>query len=321
MRLIYMGTPEFAVTALERLFDAGHEILACFTQPDRAKKRSSKPVPSPVKEWALSRNIPVFQPERLREESQVRQIRELSPEVICVAAYGQILSEEILEIPKFGCINIHASLLPKYRGAAPIERAILAGEEETGVTTMYMSKGLDTGDMLFSERVRIEADDTAVTLEKKLSEVGGELILKTLDALAAGTAKRTPQREEESCYAEKLTTADGIVDFSRDAEAIERQIRALQPWPCANTTFRGRGLRLFSAEVRRGDYSAFTPGEVTEVTKKSFTVACGNNALTVKRLQPEGKKQMDTAAFLNGCALTPGTLLGETNEGSNAEEK
>ncbi|MGN0395013.1 MAG: methionyl-tRNA formyltransferase, partial [Coprococcus sp.] len=244
MNIVYMGTPEFAVKALSAIVDAGHNVMACFTQPDKPKGRGKNMVPTPVKEKAISYNIPVYQPEKLRNEENVSIIRQLSPDAIVVAAYGQLLPESILNIPKFGCINIHASLLPKYRGAAPIEWSIINGEKETGVTTMYMAKGLDTGDMIEKMAVAIDDKDTGLTLHDKLAEAGAKLIVSTLAALEAGTAVRTPQDDSESCYASMLTKDMGRMDFSKDAAELERLIRGLQPWPCAYTTINNKNVKV-----------------------------------------------------------------------------
>lgn len=302
MRIVYMGTPQFAVYALDSIVKAGHEVVACFTQPDKAKGRSRKLVPTPVKERAMEYGIPVYQPVKLREPENVSIIEDCQPDAVVVAAYGQILPESILCIPKYGCINIHASLLPKYRGAAPIERAIIDGEKETGVTTMYMAKGLDTGDMIEQAVVPIEDDDTGETLHGKLAVCGAELILSTLDKLEAGTAVRTVQDDSASCYAAMLTKELGDIDFTKSAVDIERLIRGLQPWPCAYTRINGKNVKIFSAEVTDGLEGA-APGQITRVTKKSFVMECGSGALIIKRLQPEGKKPMDTAAFLAGNRL------------------
>ena len=293
MRVVFMGTPDFAVTALSSIAGAGHEILGVYTQPDKAKGRSGKLQPPPVKVRADELGIP----EKLRDEDQVAALRALQPEIIVVAAYGQILPESILAIPPLGCINIHASLLPKYRGAAPIERCILEGEEKTGVTTMYMAKGLDTGDMIEQLETKILPTDTGETLTNRLAEMGGQLILSTMEKLSAGTAVRTPQKEEESSYAKMLDKSVGCMDFHKTAAELERAVRALDPWPSAFTRIDGKNVKIYGAEVTE---ETGTPGTIIDVTKKSFTIACGEGALRILRLQPEGKKPMDTAAFLNG---------------------
>ncbi len=307
MRAVFMGTPDFAVAALDAIASAGHDIVAVYTQPDKAKGRSGKLQPPPVKVKAEELGIPVFQPEKLREEENVTALRQLAPEIIIVAAYGQILPESILSIPPLGCINIHASLLPKYRGAAPIERCILDGEEKTGVTTMYMAKGLDTGDMIEQTETEILPSDTGESLTERLAEMGGRLILSTMEKLADGTAVRTPQKDEDSTYAKMLDKAMGELDFTKPAAVLERSVRALIPWPCAYTLVDGKHVKIYGAEVTE---QSGTPGEILEVTKKFFTVACGEGALRIRKLQPEGKKPMDTAAFLNGKKLEVGTRVG-----------
>lgn len=305
MRVIYMGTPDFAVHALKSIVEAGHEVVACFTQPDKAKGRSKALQPTPVKLQAMEYGIPVYQPVKLREQENVDIIRNYAPDAIVVAAYGQILPESILNIPKYGCVNIHASLLPKYRGAAPIEWAIMDGEKETGVTTMYMAKGLDTGDMIEQAVVPISDDDTGETLTEKLAASGAELILSTLTKLEAGTAVRTPQDDSQSCYASMLTKNMGDIDFTRPAEQIELLVRGLQPWPCAYTRIGGKNVKIYGAIVVSREENV-QPGEITMVTKKAFAIACGQDALQITRLQPEGKKPMDAAAFLAGNKLVAG---------------
>lgn len=323
MRIVYMGTPEFAAVALDAIVKE-HEVVAVITQPDKPQGRNRKLVPTPVKVKAQAYDIPVYQPVKIREEESVQMIRDYNPDVIVVAAYGQILPESILNIPKYGCINIHASLLPKYRGAAPIERAIIDGEVMTGVTTMYMEKGLDTGDMIEKAEVPITGEDTGATLHDKLAEAGAALILTTLAKLEAGTVTRTKQDDAQSCYAAMLTKELGRMDFTRPAVELERLIRGLNPWPCAYTTIDGKNVKLYKAEVINLDAQmrqtlqekseqilAFAPGEIVEVTKKYFVIACGEGALRVRNLQPEGKKAMDTSAYLNGNPLKPGMRAGE----------
>lgn len=323
MRIVYMGTPEFAAIALDAIVKE-HEVLAVITQPDKPQGRNRKLVPTPVKVKAQAYDIPVYQPVKIREEESVQMIRDYNPDVIVVAAYGQILPESILNIPKYGCINIHASLLPKYRGAAPIERAIIDGEVMTGVTTMYMEKGLDTGDMIEKAEVPITGEDTGASLHDKLAEAGAALILTTLAKLEEGTVTRTKQDDAQSCYAAMLTKELGRMDFTRPAVELERLIRGLNPWPCAYTTIDGKNVKLYKAEVINLDAQmrqtlqekseqtlTFAPGEIVEVAKKYFVIACGEGALRVRNLQPEGKKAMDTSAYLNGNPLKPGMRAGE----------
>lgn len=310
MKIVYMGTPEFAVDALSAIVEAGHDVVAVYTQPDKAKGRSKALVPSPVKEKAIELNIPVYQPEKIREAEHVKFLMELAPDAIVVAAFGQILSEEILNIPKYGCINIHASLLPKYRGAAPIERAIIDGEEVTGVTAMYMAKGVDTGDMIDKIEVSIDKDETGGSLRIKLAEAGAKLIVKTLADIEAGTATRTPQDDSISTHAAKLNKEMCEIDFNKKAAEIERLIRGLIPWAYAYTKIDGKTVQICKAEVKETGINA-NPGEIIELTKKTFAISCGEDALVIRSLKPEGKKQMDTVAFLNGNKLAVGTKVGE----------
>ena len=302
-----MGTPDFAVYGLKSIVEAGHNVAAVITQPDKPKGRGKTLIPTPVKKQAMEYDIPVYQPEKIKEESVVNMLKEIAPDAIVVAAYGQILPESILNIPPYGCINIHASLLPKYRGAAPIEWSIIDGEKKTGVTTMYMEKGLDTGDMIEKAEIEITPEDTGETLHDKLAVAGGKLIISTLAALENNTATRTKQDDSKSCYAKMLKKERGNIDFTMEAEKIERLIRGLNPWPCAYTTLDGKSLKLYKADVveKQGN-----PGEIIEVTKKTFTIACGKDALVIKSLQPEGKKQMDTVAFLNGNKIEAGMKVG-----------
>lgn len=314
MRIVYMGTPDFAVYPLKALVESGHKVSLVISQPDKAKGRSNKLVPTPVKAAATELGIDVFQPEKIKEEASVARIKKCKPDVIVVAAYGQILPESILNIPEYGCINIHASLLPKYRGAAPIEWSIIDGCDKTGVTTMYMEKGLDTGDMIEKAEVAIEPDDTGETLHDKLALCGAELIISTLKALEDKTAVRTKQDDSESSYAHMLTKELGKLDFNMPAVKLERLIRGLIPWPCAYTRIDGKNVKILKARVAdetNATYQTGTPGEIIEVTKKTFTVKCKEGALTVLSLQPEGKKVMDTVSFLNGNKLSVHSMVGE----------
>jgi methionyl-tRNA formyltransferase len=306
MKIIYMGTPAFAVSALTALADAGHQLVACFTQPDKPKGRGKTLLPTEVKVKALELGIPVYQPQKIREQENIDIIKEYNPDVIVVAAYGQILPESILDIPHFGCINIHASLLPKYRGAAPIEWSIINGESETGVTTMYMEKGLDTGDMLDRTVVKIEDEDTGLTLHDKLAAAGADLIVETLKKLETGEAVRIPQDDEISCYAPMLTKNMGNLDFTKSSTELWRLIRGLQPWPCADTVINGKKVKIYEAVPEKASGEC---GKVIEVTKKSFTIACGEGSLRILKLQPEGKKLMDAAAFLAGNKIETGMIL------------
>ena len=309
MKIVFMGTPDFAVPALEALVKGGHQVIAAVTQPDKPKGRGKGMAMPPVKEKAMEFAIPVYQPAKVREEGFFRQMRELSPEVIVVAAFGQILPKAILDLPQYGCINIHASLLPKYRGAAPIQWAIINGEKETGVTTMMMDAGLDTGDMLEKTVVPIEEEETAQSLSDKLSAAGGSLILSTLKKVEEGTLTRTPQRDEESCYAKILQKTLGRIDWNREAKLIERLIRGLNPWRSAYTTLNGKSLKLWKAKALLEEY----PGEAGQVVKavgNELLIKTGKGTLKAEALQLEGKKRMEADAFLRGCPIEEGTRLG-----------
>lgn len=308
MRVIYMGTPDFAVYGLEAIVQAGHEVVACFTQPDKSKGRSKSLLPTPIKTKALELNIPVYQPDKIREATNVLLIKDINPDIIVVAAFGQILPESILDIPKYGCINIHASLLPKYRGAAPIEWAIIDGEIKTGVTTMYMEKSLDTGDMIDKVIVPISETDTAKTLHDKLAVAGSKLIIKTINELENGTALREKQDDSLSCYAKMLYKDMGNMEFARPAVELERMIRGLNPAPSAFTKINDKKVQIFKAMVVEG---IGKPGEIIEIDKKNFTIACGEKALKILEIQPEGKKKMDCASYLNGNKLSVGTIIGK----------
>lgn len=309
MRVVFMGTPEFAVPTLEALLEV-HEVVGVFTQPDKPKGRGKAMAFPPVKEKALEHNIPVYQPVKVREESVVEEIRKMNPEAIVVVAFGQILPESILNIPKYGCINVHASLLPKYRGAAPMQWSIIDGEEETGITTMYMAKGLDTGDMILKEVVKLDPKETGETLHDKLSVLGGPLIIETLKQLEAGTAPRTPQDDSLSCYASMLTKELGCIDWNKDAASIERLIRGLNSWPSAYTFWNGKTMKIWDSDVVENAGSEEN-GTILAKDKHSFTVKCGENALKILELQLQGKKRMNTQAFLVGNQIEIGMRLGE----------
>ncbi len=312
-----MGTPDFAVDTLDAIVKDGHEVLVVVTQPDKAKGRGKKLQYTPVKEKALEYNLPVAQPEKVREEAFMEELETLNPDVIVVVAFGQILPERILNIPKYGCINVHASLLPAYRGAAPIQWAVIDGLEESGVTTMYMEKGLDTGDIICQSRLTLSQDETGGSLFERLAKEGASLLLTTLKELEAGTATRTKQDDSKSSYAKMLTKDMGNLDFSQDAVVLERLIRGLNPWPSAYTRLKEKTLKVYEAkvlsetEVESFDAKQAESGSVIAVDKKSFVVRCGKGALRIMNLQLEGKKRMDTAAFLLGYKIEVGETLGE----------
>lgn len=308
MKMIFMGTPDFAVPALKALAEQGHQVIAVVTQPDKPKGRGKAVQMTPVKEAALELNIPVYQPVKVREEGFLQQLEAMEPEVIVVAAFGQILPQRLLDIPKYGCINIHASLLPKYRGAAPIQWVIIDGEKETGITTMQMNAGLDTGDMLEKAVVPIDPEETGGSLHDKLSAAGGKLILSTLDKLEKGQLVPVPQTEENTCYAKMLDKALGKIDWNQDAQRIERLIRGLNPWPSAYTGLEGKTLKLWQAKVVEEDYPG-QPGQVVKAGKNELLIKTGKGTLSVLSLQLEGKKRMDTGAFLRGYPVSEGTIF------------
>lgn len=311
-----MGTPDFAVDTLEAIVKDGHEVLLVVTQPDKAKGRGKKLQYTPVKEKALEYNLPVAQPEKVREEAFMDELEKLAPDVIVVVAFGQLLPERILNIPKYGCINVHASLLPAYRGAAPIQWAVIDGLEESGVTTMYMEKGLDTGDIIMRSRLALAENETGGSLFDRLAKEGASLLLQTLKELEAGTATRTKQDDSQSSYAKMLTKDMGNLDFTQDAVVLERLIRGLNPWPSAFTRLGDKTLKVYEAKVLSNEEAdalnpdLLEPGSVIAVDKKSFTIRCGNGALKILNLQLEGKKRMDTSAFLLGYKIEVGGMLG-----------
>lgn len=304
-----MGTPEFAVPTLQALIDH-HEVIGVVTQPDKQRGRGKKVQFPPVKEKAVEYNIPVYQPVRAKEEAFIETLRQLNPDVIVVVAYGQILPESILNIPKYGCINVHGSLLPKYRGAAPIQWAVLDGEEKTGITTMFMEKGLDTGDMLDKVEVVLDPKETAGTLHDKLMEAGADLLLETLKKLEAGTAVRIKQDDSKSCYAKMLSKEMGKIDFTKSANEIERLIRGMNPWPSAYTSMSGKTMKIWDADVVEYQGNE-KPGTIVDVTKDSILVATGENALALKEIQLAGKKRMQVQAFLLGRSVEKGIVLGD----------
>lgn len=311
MKLIFMGTPDYAAQSLEAIIQAGHEVLLVVTQPDKPKGRSGELIPTPVKELALKHGIPVFQPERIKRPEAVAELRKHDAEVFVVAAFGQILSQEILDMPEHGCLNVHASLLPKYRGASPIQRVILEGEAKTGITIMQMDAGIDTGDILYQKEIPIENDDDYETLSDKLSALGGQAIVEAMELLTQGKLTATPQDDSLSCYAPLISKEMGKLDFSKSAISIDRQIRSMTPWPSAFTKWKGKQLKVWKAVPEKGSEKAATPGEVTEVTKDSFAVATGEGSLRILELQLEGKKRMNTHDFLLGVKIAPGDVLGE----------
>lgn len=310
MRVIFMGTPDFATGTLEEIVKAGHEVVGVVTQPDKPKGRGKTMMPTPVKETALKYNLPVYQPRKVREPEFVEVLRSLKPDVMVVAAFGQIITKEILEMPKYGCINVHASLLPAYRGAAPIQWAVINGDKESGVTIMQMDEGIDTGDMIEKAVVPIAEDETGGSLFDKLSHTGAKLCVKVLKDLEEGTAVREKQPEESTTpYAKMIDKKMGEVDWKKSAKEIEQLIRGLNPWPSAYTKVHGKTLKLWKAKVLL-ETSQMKPGQIVKVTKDSLAVQTGQGMLEIQELQLEGKKRMDTSSFLRGYALAEGESLG-----------
>lgn len=314
MRIIFMGTPEFAVPVLESLINSRHEVVAVVTQPDRPKGRGKNMQFSPVKECALAHNIPVMQPVNVSVPEVIDELRAYEPELIVVVAFGQFVTKKIREMPKYGCINVHASLLPKYRGAGPIQWAVINGEKESGVTTMYMCREIDKGDMLLKDTVTLDPKETGDSLHDKLSMMGGPLLLKTIDQLEDGSAVRIPQCEEESTYAPKLEKTMGNIDWTMDADRIERLVRGLNSWPGTFTKIHGKTVKIWDCDVVRQEtltenQAAAKPGTVIVSEKDQLIVKAGNGALSLCMLQPEGKKNMTVDAYLRGYPIAQGELF------------
>lgn len=310
MNIIFMGTPDFAVGTLDALVEAGHRITLVVTQPDKPRGRGHAMQYTAVKEAALGHGLPVFQPKRIREEEAVRTLEETEADVMVVVAFGQLIPEQILRMKKYGCINVHGSLLPKYRGEAPIQWAVIDGEKESGVTTMQMDEGLDTGAMLLKTVVPLEEKETGGSLFDKLSRAGAELCVETLRQLEAGTIVPKEQGESPTAYAAMLTRDMGVIDWTRSARSIERLIRGLNPWPSAYTHLNEKVLKIWAGEVLPSDVSKGRCGEILEVTKDSLIVQTGEGRLAVRELQLEGRKRMEAGAFLRGFPVEAGTILG-----------
>ena len=314
MRIIFMGTPDFAVPVLQSLINSRHEVVAVVTQPDRPKGRGKNMQFSPVKECALAHNIPVMQPVNVSVPEVIDELRAYEPELIVVVAFGQFVTKKIREMPKYGCINVHASLLPKYRGAGPIQWAVINGEKESGVTTMYMCREIDKGDMLLKDTVMLDPKETGDSLHFKLSMMGGPLLLKTIDQLEDGSAVRIPQCEEESTYAPKLEKTMGNIDWTMDADRIERLVRGLNSWPGTFTKIHGKTVKIWDCDVvcqeaLTESQAAAEPGTVIISEKDQLIVKAGNGALSLRMLQPEGKKNMTVDAYLRGYPIAQGELF------------
>ena len=318
MKIVYMGTPDFAVNPLHALAEAGYDVAGVITQPDKPKGRGKTMLPTPVKEEALKHGFPVYQPVKVRDPEFLQVLEKLDPDIIVVAAFGQIIPKSILELPKYGCINIHASLLPKYRGAAPIQQAVIDGEKESGVTIMRMGTGLDTGDMISKIVVPIAKDETGGTLFDKLAEAGAKLLVETLPHIFDGTAVYEKQPEESPTpYAGMITKQMGLINFGKSAAELERLVRGLNPWPSAFTFWNGKTLKVWESFVVKSEEAGAEksePGTVVKTDKKGIYVACGEDVLVLSQVQLEGKKRMDADAFLRGCHIETGSRFTDKKE-------
>lgn len=310
-RIIFMGTPEFAVPCLKALIESGQDVIAVVTQPDKPKGRGKHLTSPPVKELALKCDIPVLQPEKIKDEPFVNALKNLCPDVIAVVAYGKILPKAVLDMPPLGCINVHASLLPKYRGAAPINRAIINGEKETGITTMLMDEGMDTGDMLLTERVEIKDDDTAASLRDRLKHIGAELLIRTIKGIESGVVQPIKQDDSQATYAPMLKKEDGRIDWTLKAEEIRNLIRGLNPWPGAYTRWEGKQIKIFKGERVKGQGSGVKeePGTIINVSADGICVAAGKDALLITELQPENKNKMSASEFIKGYRIVKNQIF------------
>ena len=302
MNIVFMGTPEFALPTLKKIHDSSHSILSVVTQPDRPKGRGQKQVDSPIKKFALKSNLPLLQPTSVNTQEFIGSLLVNRPDYIIVVAFGQILSEAFLKTPKQFCINLHSSLLPKYRGAAPINRAILNGDNRSGVTTMIMNKGMDTGDILLVDETPIELSDDAQSLHDKLSEQGGKLVLETLFRLKKNDLFPTPQNSDLASYAPKLKKEESLIDWEMDAENIFNKVRGLSPWPGTHTLYNGKRLAILKGKIVSGE-SSDRPGYIERITKAGIEVGTGKNRLKIIELKPEGKKAMPVKSFLSGYKI------------------
>ena len=309
MRVIFMGTPDFAVGTLEEIIKAGHEVALVVSQPDKAVGRSKALRYTPVKACALEHGIEVYQPQKVRDSECIERLRTYHPDIIIVEAFGQIIPRAILDMPRYGCVNVHASLLPKYRGAAPIQWVVIDGEKESGVTTMMMDVEMDTGDMLEKTVVKLNPDETGGSLFDRLSLLGGSLILSTLGKLEKGEIIPQPQDHEKATYVKKISKSMGDIDWTMDAVSIERLVRGLNPWPSAFTRWNGRMLKIWEAKVLPDPAVKAPCGSVISAGEEGLKIQTGNGVLCVTSLQLEGKKRMDTAAFLRGYQIDPGCIM------------
>jgi methionyl-tRNA formyltransferase len=311
-RVLFMGTPDFAVPSLRLLLEEKDqvEVIGVVTQPDRPKGRKKVLTPPPVKVEAIKHDLPVFQPQKLRSEEAIRQVLELQPDLIVTAAYGQILPEPVLNAPKYGCINVHASLLPKYRGGAPIHHAIINGEKETGVTIMYMVKALDAGDMLLQRAIPITSGDNVGTMHDKLANLGAELLKEVLPSILDGTVQAVPQDDEQATFAPNITREDEKIDWERTAQELDCQIRGLCPWPVAYTLWKGKPFKIWKASVVNEETQG-EPGTVIRLDANGIVVATGKGLLRLTEVQPSGKKPMPARQFINGRQMKAGDRFGD----------
>lgn len=309
MKIVFMGTPEFAVPCLQKIIDEGHEVLAVVTQPDKPKGRGKKLAMPPVKELALKYNLDVYQPVKAREESFVEKLKEINPELIVVVAFGQILPKSILDIPKFGCVNVHASLLPKYRGAAPLNWVIINGEEKTGVTTMYMDVGLDTGDMILKSEIPLDDEITAGELHDKMMIDGANVLKETIDLIAQGKAPREKQNDDETCYSPIMDKTLGNIDWNKSAKDIHNLVRGVNPWPSAYTTYENQTMKIWKTKVVDKN-SDKAPGTILKVDKEGIEVNTGNGVIQISEIQMSGKKRMVVSEYIKGNTISTDIVLG-----------
>ncbi len=310
MKVIFMGTPEFAVATLEAIIEAGHEVSLVVTQPDKPKGRGRNMQFSPVKECALRYDIPVFQPVKIREPEALAELNRYEADMIVVVAFGQILTKEILDRPRYGCINVHASLLPRYRGAAPIQWAVIDGEEKTGVTIIRMDEGIDTGDMIAKTEVLLDTEETGGSLHDKLSLTGARLLVQTMQKIENGSASYEKQEDSQSCYAKMLSKQLGNIEWSKPAVEIERLIRGLNPWPSAYTYSDGKTMKIWKAHIEK-DLEGVVPGQAVMISSTQLLVQTGSGSLALDEIQLEGKKRMQTAEFLRGFRIKQGTIFSQ----------
>ncbi|MEN2775957.1 methionyl-tRNA formyltransferase [Acetivibrio clariflavus] len=310
MRIVFMGTPEFAIPSLDMLLKEGYDVVAVVTQPDKPKGRGNKMSPPPVKEYAIEHGIEVLQPEKVKTEEFVEKIKEINPDLLVTAAYGKILPKSVLDIPKYGCINVHGSLLPRYRGAAPIQWSIINGEKVTGITTMYTDVGMDTGDMLVKAEIQITEDMTAGELHDKLAVLGAEVLKETLLRLKNGTLERIPQNDEEATYAPMMTKEIGCIDWSKSSREIHNLVRGTNPWPGAYTFLSGKKMKIWMTSVVSDDKHDSKAGTILKVSKDGIVVACGSGKLNIKEIQFENARKMSVEEYICGHKIGEGELLG-----------